>query len=90
MRFDDSGYDAVNVAIKGQQSICRNAGGYLMGIARKQRVRCFVPRQSVDFGDALVNYFHTVAVVFASAFNDPPSGTVKAKEAIFGLSLAVT
>ncbi|XP_060595849.1 uncharacterized protein LOC132749926 [Ruditapes philippinarum] len=38
IRFDDSGCDVATVALKSQQSICRHAGGYLMGIARCGRI----------------------------------------------------
>lgn len=38
MRFDDSGCDVCTIALKTQQSICRHAGGYLLGIARKDRI----------------------------------------------------
>ncbi|KAH3768875.1 hypothetical protein DPMN_170091 [Dreissena polymorpha] len=38
IRFDDAGYDMMNNALKMQQSICRHAGGYLIGIARKEKI----------------------------------------------------
>ena len=39
IRFDDSGYSIMNNALKIQDSVCRHTGGYLMGIARSDKVR---------------------------------------------------
>ncbi|KAL4235437.1 hypothetical protein ACF0H5_007073 [Mactra antiquata] len=63
LRFDDGGFNIADNALKKQQSICRHTGGYLMGMARKDRIFIYesAPSKQMNWNFSKVQQFRDVS-----------------------------